>query len=67
MNQDMTFCGNDECLHRRGCERYVAKTMIRTPDYRYFLADPQKDCVESEISPYQFLIRYQNNDADKEL
>lgn len=66
MKTDYTYCLSDDCIHRRGCKRWVGnyKDEKRTKLYQnlstYYVFD--KDCKDNS---FVLLDRFRNSDVEE--
>jgi len=63
INTDMTYCNSKDCIHRRGCKRWLGnydqKDVEKQPRL-WMLSD--KECMQND---YYDLIRFRNSDGSE--
>lgn len=48
----VTKCGNEECIKKETCERYLQGLQVKEGQHTSYLAHPKEDCVEDNYSLY---------------
>ena len=62
MNKDYMYCDNNNCIHRRGCKRWIG-------NYQHLKAgiigieNPEIYCVNGQL-PYAMLDRFRNSNEE---
>jgi len=65
MNKDFTYCNSKDCIHRRGCRRWILNYRVKHFEdigNIYFLND--EDCINSTPYPFSELVRFRNSNED---
>jgi len=57
--KDYSYCNNSECIHRRGCKRFIGNQLALF-EPMWWVDD--KECVESD---YSMLDRYRFSDCSE--
>ena len=62
MSKDITFCNNNTCIHRRGCQRWTGN--YRELPMRYaIITSPIENCEQHE-NRFNMLLRVRNSNIE---